>query len=138
MKTHKAIAVLIFFLFAAGLAAQGSGVTIKVIDVQGVTTVIQAATSSSASSCNSPDFPVLKGGSRKDIDFSELEWISVLHGVPTGNDQIYIRVELTLKSGELEEYDMIKNIRFSGQSEQGDFTIQVKDISTVQIMHNKW
>jgi hypothetical protein len=74
-------------------------VTLKIIDIKNVTTLVKEATSSSSTSCNSPDFPVLRGGERKDINFNDLFWISVLHDRPANDDNIYINVELTLKNG---------------------------------------
>jgi hypothetical protein len=109
-------------------------VTLKIIDIKNVTTLVKEATSSSSTSCNSPDFPVLRGGERKDINFNDLSWISVLHDRPANDDNIYINVELTLKNGKTEVHEMIKSIRFTGKSDQGDFSIQVKDISTVQVL----
>jgi hypothetical protein len=129
------IAALLFVLLATGTRAQDSPATVKVTDLKGVTTLIKHATTSSSSSTGIPDFPVLAEGSRKEIKFSEVNWISVLHGDPTSNDQVYIRVELTFINGKTEEVEMIKHIRFSGQSEQGPFSIKVMEVNTVQVIH---
>lgn len=135
MGIRKIISTLVLALVVTGASAQESGVTLKIIDINNVTTIVKEATSSSASSCNSPDFPVLRGGERKDINFNDLSWVTVLHDRPVNDENIYINVELTLENGKTEVHEMIKNIRFTGKSDQGDFSIQVKDISTVQVLN---
>ncbi len=97
--------------------------------------MVTNASSSSSSSCNSPDFPVLRGGTRKDINFGELSWITVVHDQAARDPEIYIKVELTLKNGSTEEYEMIRNVRFTGKSGQDDFSIMVEEINTVQIQN---
>jgi hypothetical protein len=138
MNPMKSILACCFLLAAFAINAQDATTKIKITDLEGVSTVLTRASSSSSNSCNSPDFPVLKGGSRKNVDLNEINWISVLHGEPVSNDQIYIGVELTLKDGTTDQCEMIKNIRFMGQSDQGDFSIEVKDVSTVQVLHDQW
>jgi len=129
------IAVLLLALVVTGTSAQEGSATVKVTDLDGVTTLVSRATTSSSSSTGAPDFPVIAEGSRKEIRFSELDWISVLHGEPTSNDQSYIRVEMTYRDGSTEEVEMIKHIRFTGQAEQGDFSLKVMEISTIQVIH---
>jgi hypothetical protein len=114
-------------------SAQDPSYTLKITDIQGNTTLLTRASSSSSTSCNSPDFPVLRGGDRKDVDFRDLSWFTVVHDKPAKDPDFYINVELTLKNGSIEAYEMIKNIRFTGTSGEGDFNIEVKDINTVQI-----
>lgn len=134
MDPRKIIPALVLILLTGAVVAQDLGVTLKIIDINDVTTIVKEATSSSASSCNSPDFPVLRGGERKDINFNDLSWVTVLHDRPANDENIYINVELTLKNGKTEVHEMIKNIRFTGKTEEGSFSIQVKDISTVQVL----
>ncbi len=133
MHSHKTILTILFSVFFLAAYAQGESATIKITDVNGVSTVVKGASSSSSSSCNSPDFPALKGGSRKDINFNELKYISILPTSPSGNE-IYTGVELEYKDGKTETLEIIKNIRFSGRSDAGDFSIPVKDISMVEVL----
>jgi len=124
---------LLLILLLGGLAAQDQEQILKITDLKGVTTIVTSASSSSSSSCNSPDFPVLRGGTRKDVNFGELTWITVLHHLTVKDPEIYVKVELTLKDGVIEEYEMIRNVRFTGKSGQDDFSILVEEINTVQI-----
>lgn len=124
---------MILLLFLTGLTAREQEQVLKITDLKGQTTMVTQASSSSSSSCNSPDFPVLRGGSRKDVNFGELSWITVLHHKAVKDPEVYIKVELTLLNGETEEYDMIRNIRFMGKAGGDDFSILVEDINTVQI-----
>ena len=126
-------ATLIFLFFFAGLAQEQEQV-LKITDLEGNTTLVSEASSSSSTSCNSPDFPALRGGSRKDINFGELTWITVLHHKPANDPESYVKVELTFKDGVSEEYEMIKYVRFTGKAGQENFSIQVKDINTVQVL----
>ncbi len=54
---------------------------------------------------------------------------------PARDPEIYIKVELTLKNGTVEEYEMIRNVRFMGKSGEEDFSILVEEINTVQIQN---
>jgi hypothetical protein len=135
MKRRGLISILVLILILIGVSAQEQLHILKITDVQGITTVVRDASSSSSSTCNSPDFPVLRGGNRKDVDFRELSGISVFHDQTDSEPGIYIKVELSLKNGVTEEYEMIRNIRFTGKTGDLDFSILVKDISTVQIQH---
>ena len=124
---------LLLIVLIGGLAAQDQQQVLKITDIKGVTTTVTSASSSSSSSCNSPDFPVLRGGTRKDVNFGELSWITVLHHKAVKDPEIYVKVELTLLDGGVEEYEMIRNVRFTGNSGQDDFSILVEEINTVQI-----
>jgi hypothetical protein len=133
MRLRSTISAGLVLLFMTGLSAQDQSIFLEINDIEGVTSVVTSASSSSSSSCNSPDFPVLRGGSRKDVKFGELSWIIVLHDRPAKDPTIYIKVELTLKNGEVEEYEMIRNVRFIGKSGGEDFSILIEEINTVQI-----
>ena len=133
MRLRSAISALFIWLLMTGLSAQDQPLLLKINDLKGVTSVVTSASSSSSSSCNSPDFPVLRGGSRKDVNFGELSWIIVVHDLPAKDPDIYIKVELTLKNGVVEKYEMIRNIRFMGKSGGEDFSIRVDEVNTVQI-----
>ncbi len=124
---------LLLLVLLGGLAAQDQEQILKITDLKGVTTIVTSASSSSSISCNSPDFPVLRGGTRKDVNFGELTWITVLHHKTVKDPEIYVKVELTLKDGVIEEYEMIRNVRFTGTSGLDDFSILVEEINTVQI-----
>ena len=134
MELRKTIAVLVLALSILEVQAQQGVPPVKVMDLNKVETVVYNITSSSSTSCMSPDFPVLRGGSRKDVNFNDLTWLTVRHDIPTDNDA-YITVELTSRNGQTETLEMIKSIRFTGRTDSGDFSIQVKDINTLQVMH---
>ena len=123
------------FLVGFGLAtfAQGKRVTVKVTDLEKVTTTLQNASSSSSSSCGTSDFPVYQGAESKDVDIADLTWISVRHDL-SPSDPSYIKLELTFKNGTSGIYEMVRYIRFTWKTEEGSFAIQVKDINTIQII----
>ena len=122
-------------LVSFGLAtyAQGKGVTVKITDLEKVTTTVQNASSSSSSSCGTSDFPVYQGADLKDVDIADLTWISVRHDL-SPSDPSYIKVELTFKDGKTGIYEMVRYIRFTGKTDEGNFAIMVKDINTIEIV----
>jgi hypothetical protein len=134
MNLMKSIMFLAIALVFTGLSALGQGANIKVTDINGVTTLVSGATSSSSSSCHSPDFPAVRGGTRKDVNFNDLKFITVLHDRVPGENDIYINVELEYRDGKTEAVEMIRNIRFSGTADSGPFSIMVKDISMVEVL----
>jgi hypothetical protein len=134
MKLKKAITVLILALVVPGTYAQEKVPPVRIMDIRNVATKVYGISSSSSTSSQSPDFTVLRGGSRRDVNFNDLTWLIVRHDIPTDND-IYITVELTFKSGKTETLEMIRSIRFTGRTDNGDFSILVKDINTLQVMH---
>jgi len=133
MKLRKIWTVLILATFVMGLYAQGEGTTAKITDLEKVTTTITNASSSSSSSCGTSDFPVYQGTETKDVDIADLTWISVRHDL-TPSDPNYIKLELTFKDGSTGIYEMVRYIRFTGKTEEGNFGIMVKDINTIQII----
>jgi hypothetical protein len=122
-------------LVSFGLAtfAQGRGVTVKVTDLEKVTTTVQNASSSSSSSCGTSDFPIYQGTETKDVDIADLTWISVRHDL-TPSDPNYIKLELTFKDGKSGIYEMVRYIRFTGKVGEENFGIMVKDINTIEIV----
>jgi hypothetical protein len=123
----------LFVLFGTTIFAQRRGVTMKVTDLDNVTTTVQNATSSSSSSCNTSDFPVYQGPEEKDVNLADLTWISVRHDL-TPSDPNYVKLELTFKDGSTGIYEMVRYVRFAGKTEEGDFAKMVKDINTIQIV----
>ena len=130
MKLRKIWTVLILATFVMGLYAQGEGTTAKITDLEKVTTTVWNVSSSSSSSCGTSDFPVYLG---TDVDIADLTWISVRHDL-TPTDPNYIKLELTFKDGTSGIYEMIKYIRFTGKTEEGNFGIMVKEINTIEIV----
>ena len=121
---------LLLVLFALASYAQGNGVTAKITDLKKVTTTVTNASSSSSSSCGTSDFPIFLGDN---VDIAALTWISVRHDL-TPSDPNYIKLEMTFKDGNTGIHEMIRYIRFSGKTEEGDFSIMVKDVNTIQIL----
>jgi hypothetical protein len=122
-------------LVSFGLAAYGQGksVTVKITDLKKVTTTVQNASSSSSSSCGSSDFPVYQGSTLQDVDIADLTWISVRHDL-SPSDPSYIKVELTFLNGSSGIYEMVRYVRFTGKTDEGNFAIMVKDINTIEIV----
>ena len=128
------MSVLLLALLMMGAYAKEPAATIKVVDIRDVTTVVTRASSSSSSSCHSPDFPVLRGGSYRDVNFNELSRIIVHHDQQVKDAANYIGIELVAKDGKAEVLEMIKHIRFTGNTKNGEFSIMVKDIKTVEVI----
>lgn len=135
MVRRKIWVAVLFLMFGTALFAQRQGVTIKVTDLDNVTTTLQNATSSSSSSCNTSDFPVYQGPEEKDVDIADLTWISVRHDL-TPSDPNYVKLELTFKDGSTGIYEMVRYVRFAGRTEEGNYAKMVKDINTIQIVQN--
>lgn len=129
------IAVLIM-AFVMGTYAQ-ENVTVKITDLESVTTTLSNATTSSSSSCNTSDFPVYQGSTQKDINFSDLTWISVRHDLAASDPNNYMSVELTFKDGKTGIYEMVKHIRFTGKTPEGSFSLKVKDTNTVEVVQKR-
>jgi len=136
MMTRKTIfTVMLLVSFGLSAFAQNRGVTVKINDLDKVTTTVQNATSSSSSSCNTSDFPVYQGAELKDVDIADLKWISVRHDL-TPSDPNYVKLELTFKDGSSGIYEIVRYIRFIGKTEEGNYAKMVKDINTIEILPN--
>ena len=133
MKLRTIWTTLLLVSFGLATYAQGKTVTIKITDLEKVTTTVQNASSSSSSSCGTSDFPVYQGADLKDVDIADLTWISVRHDL-SPSDPSYIKVELTFKDGKTGIYEMVRYIRFTGKTDEGNFAIMVKDINTIEIV----
>lgn len=134
MKTRRVISVLVLALMATGVFAQRQGTRVKIVDNHDVATVLRNVTSSSSSSCNTSDFPVYQGSNRSDINFSDLQKVIVRHDTPASDVNNYITLELVNKDGKSGMYEMVKNIRFTGLTDDGRFSIKVEDIKSVEIL----
>lgn len=133
MKLRTIWTALLLVSFGLAAYAQGEGVTVKVNDLKKVTTTVRNASSSSSSSCGTSDFPVYQGTETQDVDIADLTWISVRHDL-TPSDPSYIKLELTFKDGRTGIYEMVRYIRFTGKTDEGNFSMMVKDINTIQII----
>jgi len=133
MRKLKVVITGLLFVLATGLDAQDGNPTIRITDVKGETTEVSFASSSSSSSCNSPDFPAIRGGERTDISFNKLKYITIMPYKATSNEVLYISAELEYRDGTKEEVEMSRHIRFSGKAGNDDFSIPVTEISMVQV-----
>ena len=133
MMTKRSIWTLLFLVtFGLGVYAQG-GISAKITDLKKVTTLVTNASSSSSSSCGTADFPVYQGTSQQAIDFSDLTWISVRHDLAP-SDPSYIKLELDFKDGSSGIYEAVRYIRITGNSEEGNMAVMLKDINTVEFV----
>ena len=135
MKQRSFWTALLLLAFVLGTHAQERGVSAKITDLEKVTTTLMNPSTSSSSSCNTSDFPVYQGSTLTEIDFADLTWISVRHDLTPSDPNNYINVELTFKDGKTGVYEMVKHIRFTGKTEEGSFSLKVKDTNTVEIIH---
>lgn len=125
---------LVLLTWVLGVHAQEQRFMIKIVDNQEQTTLIENATSSSSSSCNTSDFPVFQGGSRTDVNLRDLNRIVVHPDQSTKNDEVYIAVELINRNGESSMTEMIRNIRFMGDTKDGRYRKKIEDIHTVDVI----
>ena len=115
-----------------GAYAQQQEVVVKITDLKKVSTVIQDA-STSSSNCGSSKFPVYQGTSELNLEFSDLTWINVRHDL-TPSDPNYVKIEVSFKDGKTEIYEMVRYIRFTGDTGEGNFAIMVKEINTIEVV----
>jgi len=133
MRQRTILTAILLVSFGLATFAQGKSVIVKITDLEKVTTTVQNASSSSSSSCGTSDFPVFQGSDQKDVDIADLTWISVRHDL-TPSDPSYIKIELTFKNGSTGIYEMVRYVRFTGSTDEGNFAIQVKDINIIEIV----
>lgn len=134
MKIRKLVISLAMVLIAAGLNAQGQRFMLKITDTQNQSTLVENATSSSSSSCNSSDFPVMQEGTRTDVNFRDLNKILVHPERSTKNDELYVAVELIHRDGTSEMTEMIRNVRLMGNSDQGRYGKKIDEIREVNVI----
>jgi len=134
MKQRILWTAIFLLAFVWGSYAQEQ-VTVRITDLENVTTTLTHPSTSSASSCNTSDFPVYQGSTLVEIDFADLSWISVRHDLSASDPNNYIPVELTFKDGKTGVYEMVKHIRFTGSTEEGSFSLKVMDTNTVEVIH---
>jgi hypothetical protein len=134
MKRVKWIPVLLLMLWSAGLMAQPQRYTIKITDTQNQTTLVENASSSSSSSCNSPDFPVMQNGNRTDVNYRDLDKMIVHPERPTSNDEVYVAVELVGRDGKSSMIEMIRNIRLMGTTADGRYSKKIDEIRSVEVI----
>ncbi|TFH27968.1 MAG: hypothetical protein E4H10_02080 [Bacteroidia bacterium] len=135
MKQRTLWTAILLMAFVMGTFAQEQKVTVKITDLKKVSTTLTNATTSSSSSCNTSDFPVYQGSTLKEIDFADLTWISVRHDLAASDPNNYVSVELTFKDGKTGIYEMVKHIRFTGKTSEGNFSLKVMETNTVEIVH---
>jgi len=134
MRLKILISAVALWTWIVGLHAQGQRFTLEITDTQNQVTLVENASSSSSSSCNSPDFPVYQDGSRADINFRDLDRIVVHPERATSNDEVYVTVELIDRKGESEMIEMIRNIRFMGNTRDGRYNKKIDEIRTVDVL----
>jgi hypothetical protein len=135
MKAKHILSLLM--LVTCTISIQAQVAEVKVTDLEKVTTTLTQASTSSSSSCNSSDFPVYQGSTLKEIDFDDITWISVRHDLKASDPNNYMSVELTFKDGKTGIYEMVKHIRFTGQTPEGSYSKKVMDVNTVEIIHKR-
>ncbi len=134
MIRRSMLTVLLLALTVAGSFAQEKSVKAKITDLEKVTVAVERLTTSSSSCGSGSDFPVYQDGQLVEMDFNEVSWLTVRHDLTPSNPNIYISVELEFTNGRSGIYEMIKHIRFSGETADGEFSIKVKNINTIQII----
>ena len=134
MNARRMITILMFAVITTGLFAQDRELKVKIVDLKDVSTVVTNVSTSSSSSCDTSDFPVYQGSSKTDVNFADLKSVIVRHDKPAEDSNNYITVELLFKDGKSGLYEMIRHIRFTGESEKGDFSIKVLDVNIIDVL----
>lgn len=134
MKMKQILIALVMIFFAAGLVAQGQRFMVRITDTQNQTALLENATSSSSSSCNSSDFPVMQQGTRADVNFRDLNKIVVHPDRSTQNDEIYVAVELIHRDGTSEMTEMIRSVRLMGNTDDGRYRKRIDEIREVDVI----
>ena len=117
-----------------GANAQEQRSRIKIVDSGNKSTIVYNTTPSSSLSCHAGDFPVYKDATLTEVDFRELQKIIIRPDVPAKVDSSYISVEMITKDGQSQVYEMAKATRFIGNTDNGSFSVKVKDVKTLEIV----
>ncbi len=131
MFIRKALASLSVLLIVMGMYAQDPS-KVRIVDLEEKATVIDNATTSSAD--GSGDFPVYLYGEKQMKKFDDLYMILVRHDIQASDPNIYITVELIDMKDQSSIFEMARYMRVSGAAEAGSFSIQLKEINTLQVM----
>ena len=132
MFMKKISAALVLSLLILPLFAQAPPVKLRIVDLDNVATVIDQATTSSTD--EKGNFPVYLNGVKEMKQLNDYYMILVRHDLKASNPDIYISVELIDMDDHSSIFEMARYMRFSGKTEEGTFSIQVKDINTIQVM----
>ena len=135
MNPKRISAILLFALMIIGALAQGPELKVKVVGTDDVATIVRNISSSSSSSCNPSDFPVYQGETSRDVNFRDLKKVIVRQDIPAGDNVNYISVELVGRDGGSGIYEMIRNIRIQGISDQGKFSARIQDIKSIEVIN---
>jgi hypothetical protein len=138
MSAKKLAVALCLALMVSGMFAQEKEYKVKVFDLQDVITTLDRASSSSSSSCESSDFPVYQGSTKKEVNFADLKSIIVRHDKPADDPNNYVTVELEYLNGSSDLYEMVKHIRITGSGESGSFSKKIVEINMLEIVHKMY
>ncbi len=134
MRTLFAGLTFILLFVTVGAVAQEQRFMVRITESGDRTVLLENATSSSSSSCNSSDFPVMQNGTRTDVNFRDLNSIVVHPERSTQNDEIYVAVELIHRDGSSEMTEMIRSVRLMGNTEEGRYRKRIDEIREVSVI----
>ena len=117
-----------------GAHAQGSRSKVKIVETNDKSTIVYGTTPSSSLSCQAAEFPVYLDESLTQVDFNDLRKIIIHHELPAKVDTNYVSVELITKNGESDIYEMVKSTRLIGDTDDGSFSVKVKDVKTLELV----
>jgi hypothetical protein len=133
MKTTRILLFLAMSLLTLNLEAQVIRVDVKITDNDGKVAMITAATTSAATGCASPDFPVIRNGEKEQALLEDYKYISVMPYETSSNETLYIVAELEKTDGSTEKVEMSKHLRFNGHAIEGEASLTLKDISMIEV-----
>ena len=132
MRARNLVSMALVIFFTASVFAQEQGVKVKIVDLENVKTVVDNATTSSSTGMD--DFPVYQNGVQEILHLDDFYMILVRHDQKASDPNLYVVVELLDMDHKSSIYEMARYMRFSGRSEEGPFSIKVKDINTLEIL----
>jgi len=113
--------------------AQVIRVDLKVTGVDGESMTLVRASSSAASGCASPDFPIMRHGEKVQVQLEDYKYLTVMSYEPSSNDELYVSVELEKPGGSKEMVEMSKYLRFNGTVNGERGSMILKDINMIEV-----
>ena len=132
MKWNSLFCLICFLGFWTVLPAQDQELKLRIVDLENQATVVDHPGSSS--STTDYDFPVFVNGEEVGMHFKDLYMILIRHDLKAAAPDLYMRVELIDMNDQSTMADIARYMRFTGRTEAGNFSMQVKDINVLEIV----
>ena len=134
MHIKRIFSSLFVVMLTLGAIAQENRSKVKIVDANEESVIVYGAMPSSSLSCQVGDFPAFRDAQLTTVDFRDLQKIIVRHDLPARVDTSYVSVEMVTRDGESEVYEMSKSTRILGDTDEGSFSVKVKDVKSLEIV----